>query len=195
MVIILQMYMNHIVIGTDSRGRGLREYITRSNFFPQSHIHLGIFPGGKFDHVSSKALQQVDGIFRQDKLASVYCYVGAGICNLTTKSKFMHGTNINYVQNSENVANLKTTLSTSSTPHTKMAYMQKSFIYHLFLCLHTIKSSTSNQMYDMQDTISTEQAKLEEDLDSINDYISKINQDYRKTSVRWDKDLKKVNRS
>ena len=43
----------------------------------------------------------------------------------------------------------------------------------------------------MKDTTSSEQAKLDEDLNSINDYISKINHDYRKTSVRWDKDLKK----
>ena len=195
MVIILQMYMNHIVIGTDSRGRGLREYITRSNFFPQSHIHLGIFPGGKFDHVSSKALQQVDGIFRQDKLASVYCYVGAGICNLTTKSKFMHGTNINYVQNSENVANLKNNIvNFYHTTHKNGIHAKIIHIPPVSLLAYN-KYSTSNQMYDMQDTISTEQAKLEENLDSINDYISKINQDYRKTSVRWDKDLKKVNRS
>ena len=153
MVIILQMYMNHIVIGTDSRGRGLREYITRSNFFPQSNVHLGIFPGGKFDHVSSKALQQVDGIFRQDKLASVDCYVGAGISNLTTKSKFMHGTNINYVQNSENVANLNFYHTTHKNGiHAKIVHIPPVSL------LAYNKYSISNQMYDMQDTISIEQA-------------------------------------
>ena len=107
MVNILQMYMNRIVIGTDFRGRGLREYISRSNYFPQSHIHHGIFPGGNFKHASPKTLQQVDRISRQNKSASIYCYAGAGICNLTTKSRSLHGSNINYVQSYKNIADFK----------------------------------------------------------------------------------------
>ena len=65
LILILQMYMNHIVIGTDSRGRGLREIISRKNYFPQCHIHFGVFPGGKFSKVVSNVLDEVDRISRQ----------------------------------------------------------------------------------------------------------------------------------
>ena len=107
----------------------------------------------------------------------------------------MHGTNINYVQNSGNVANLKNDIvNFYHTTHKNGIHAKIVHIPPVSLLAYN-KYSMLNQMYDMQDTISIEQAKLEEDLDSINDYIFKNNQDYRKTSVRWDKDLKKVNRS
>ena len=154
MVIILQMYMNHIVIDTDSRGRGLREYITGSNFSPQYHIHLGIFPGGKFENVSPKTLQKKNRIFSQDKLASINCYVGTGICNLT-KSKYMHGSNINYVQNSGNVANLKKDyVNFYHTTHRNGIHAKTIHIHPVSL-LAFKNYSMPKQINDMKDTTSS----------------------------------------
>ena len=108
----------------------------------------------------------------------------------------MHGSNINYVQNSENVVNLKKDIvKIYLTTHTHNGIHAKTIhIPPVSLLAYKIYSM-SNQINDTKDTTLTEQAKLDEDLNSINDYIAKINLDYRKTSVRWDKDLKKVNRS
>ena len=49
----------------------------------------------------------------------------------------------------------------------------------------------SNPIHDKEDTISPEHAKLK-DLNSINAYISNLNQDFRKTSIMRDKDLERI---
>ena len=81
-------------------------------------------------------------------------------------------------------------MSSSTTPHTLNDIHAKTIHIPPVSLLAYKNYSMSNEINDIKDTTLTEQAKLDEDLNSINDYISKINHDYRKTSVRWDKDLK-----
>ena len=191
LILILQMYMNHIVIGTDSRGRGLREFISRKNYFPQCHIHLGVFPGGKFSKVVSNVLDEVDRISRQQiSTSSIHAYVGAGICDFTTKTKYKKGSKINYIPNSTNIYTLKHDIATYyHTTHFNDTYAK---------ILHIPPASLADY-YDFymplplsdRHTFLSEQRHLEEDINFVNKYISNLNHKYRKRSVRWDKELQK----
>lgn len=105
---LLQRMQNHIIIGTDSRGRGLKDFLAKATLFPQSHVHLGIFPGGNFSTVSSKVWNEVLSLQSLNDKIEIHAYVAAGICNLTKKIRHPNKSyEIFYNRNTENLDQLK----------------------------------------------------------------------------------------
>lgn len=180
---------NHILIATDSRGRGLKDFLAKTTLFPQSHVHLGIFPGGNFSTVSNKVWNEVLSLQSLNDKIEIHAYVAAGICSLTKKIRHPNKSyEIFYHRNTENLDQLKqdiTDFYRDSVYHN---------IYGKVVHIPPVSLAKCNANCNSPSSISspalaTQQLHLEEDIKSLNNQISTINKQFQKTSVRWDKDL------
>ena len=187
--------MDHIIIGTDSRGKNLQNYISANNIFPCPASVISI-PGGRIYDVESAINKLFIGNDQSCTTDRTYIVLAAGICDISAKLKHSGGTQLTY-QRQTQVASITTQLQQMSSHFNQ--FPNTSFIITAIPPISLAKSTEFNISKDrLQHNIFTEeeikdqQIHLEEDIKLLNKNISQINQSMGMRTIRWDRDIMKT---
>ena len=78
--------MQHILIGTDSRGAYFEDFLSQHNLFPNDwEIHIDVTPGGTIKTISEQLLTKVKTL-PVTVNTQIVIMIAGGICNLTVIS-------------------------------------------------------------------------------------------------------------
>jgi arginine decarboxylase-like protein len=78
--------MQHILLGTDSRGAYFEDFLSQHNLFPNDwEIHIDVTPGGTIKTISEKHLTKVKTL-PVTVNTQIVIMIAGGICNLTVIS-------------------------------------------------------------------------------------------------------------
>ena len=151
---------------SDSRGRGLDDYIDRYPLPPYLKPVFNVLPGTPIDKlkpVLENATANCD---------SYYCVIMAGICGLTERSWVDDQLHLNYPEDSrtQKVSNIVSTISELKLTHGNKlnictiipASLQAHFQHH-------------NRIYDPPSDLEAQQQALENDVVQINNEIVRLN--------------------
>ena len=182
-----------VLIATDSRGRGLREFVaTRSATHPYNlHFDFVIMPGGTINSIGNAICEKLDRYHLRQPTMVVFA---GGINNLTTRIQHTHGTQITYPTQTPKAQHIITELQAL---HTHLINT-----YHVKIKFTTIAPASLNKNSDFQksknrltkdiDTpydMDTQQRNLHDDITTINSAIFQMNTGCGMLSVNWAKDL------
>lgn len=184
--------MNQIIIGADSRGRGLHRYLNKESSWAE--MNTIIRPGATLKTVAENVQQRIKSIDENESVSATFFVVlGAGICNLTNKIRHANGTEIVYengaLKKSLLINDLDIIYKEMNTPQikTKVCHIPSVSLLksrqHFFLTKKLCKSIFTDS------EILEQQKSLETDISDINLHISSLNQKYKRLSVRWDRDI------
>lgn len=191
----LVFQMSHIIFGTDSRGRGLEQYIHQNNALTTHTLHCIIIPGGTLSTIIQQVQNKIQSLTQQHNHTTIHCTIAAGICNLTKKTFHQGGMEISYLRDANNIASIKQTISStyqtmhSNNIHFNLVHIPPASIskYSEFNIQHGKLKQSSFTTTDFHE----QQTTLEQDIQDINNHISTQNQIYSTLSIRWDRDILK----
>lgn len=187
--------MHHILIGTDSRGKYLQEYVEQYDPFPATwSTHVEIYPGKTISEICYNLINKIK-VLPVEENSNIVVMIAGGICNLTTKTNIPSGgyiLNYDFKPRSEKVENLQTELK-----KTVIEFQDYNVILK-FATIPPVSLFKKNERFSAflssfsQAQINDEQKILEEDVMNVNSFISSINEMNSTRTVRWDKDIIKI---
>ena len=185
--------MEHIIIATDSRGKGLDTFISTNNSLPY-HSTVLILPGATLQRIDQSIRDLLNNQYPPTHLYyKTHIYISAGICNITTKSQHEHGTEITYSREDQ-ITNITDILQKMYTYYTSLDNTTFHIItippINLQKCIahYKAKQSLTQSAFTLQQ-IEEKQQQLEADIRNINTNISQLNTKYKHCTIRWDRDI------
>lgn len=182
----------HIIIASDSRGRGFPQYIQSHQPFPLHwKISLLIRPGATIE----KLTRETENILKlENNSQSTNVMFFAGICNLTEQINHQFGTEICYhsyqkVQNT--IQAINQSFQKLQTFNCKVQYATISPVSLTSYINYQQKKGNLLKSIHQFEQITYQQKSLENDIIQINVEICKLNTLNGTSSIRLDKDVTK----
>lgn len=190
------MAERHIVIGTDSRFRGLEDYLLSNPITGSSTTSVNTLPGGRLLSVYNSVKTTVLAIKKKSSLPSrpFSLTISAGICDLTSKIRHEGGQELCYpasqldsvtstldLISSLSLTELNAPVKFSTIPPSNMAKYRD----HMFRQHKLTSSVFTDELLQMQ------QKLLEEDITKINNYIYQLNDKQNVRTIRLEKNVTK----
>lgn len=182
----------HIIIASDSRGRGFPQYIQSHQPFPLHwKISLLIRPRATIE----KLTRETENILKlENNSQSTNVMFFAGICNLTEKINHQFGTEICYhsyqkVQNT--IQAINQSFQKLQTFNCKVQYATISPVSLTSYINYQQKKGNLLKSIHQLEQITYQQKSLENDIIQINVEICKLNTLNGTSSIRLDKDVTK----
>lgn len=191
--------MRHVLIGTDSRGRKLEQYILKYRPFPEHwKITLAVVPGATLSTIKDAIMEKLTkpewgGHFESSTDLSVV--IAAGICNLTEKQKHTEGVELCYLGENK-VDKCISEISTIQKEFMDTCQLKPKFVTIAPVSLAKYQAFSQehhqlNQSRFTHEELQSQQKHLEQDIREINETICFINSCNNFRTVRWDRDLLK----
>jgi len=184
---------HHILIGTDSRGRGLADFIKYINPFPSNWAnHLIILPGRNISAITDDIINKIK-ILPVEEDSQILVAIAGGICNLTEKRNINNGRGylLNYSTelSAFKVNSVQTSIQESFNKLTEYnAIIKFATIPPVSLAKNAMHFSHTLSNQQTQNLVS-QQSQLETDIQLINNYISSVNEANGARTIRWDNDI------
>ena len=188
-----------IVIATDSRGRGLQDFIQETNPFPSHWTVKHIFKPGATVKMLSDAVQNYIMHMHPNAASQhdsrVLVAIAAGICNLTNKMKHSGGVELRYDGGSKPDI-LKNDLECLHSKLVSLGCIPKivsiapvSIDKYAQFSMKLHRLHTPIIPLDIKQTM---QKDLERDVRDVNQHVMYLNFSSGVSNVRWDKSISKV---
>lgn len=157
------MTKKKVIIATDSRGKGLEQFLQTK--FPSSQLHLRV------DAISGATIQYlIEHIERNQDSTGNLSIISGGICNLTKKKRGKGAKILTYTRSEENILLLKDLITITTGKH------QSKLIFTTIppVSLHRyFKHFNDNK--DPPAFLNNQQKDLLQDIDEINQLIITLN--------------------
>jgi hypothetical protein len=192
--------MKHILIGTDSRGRNLSNYLARNrHHFPSGwRVRTFMLPGATIGKVADTITHEINQIRQHDTTAQITATIAAGICNLTEKIHHTHGMQIQYTRTQQKI-NTIITDTTSFIQHlgslgirAKIACIPPASLTK-YADFNMTKGKLHHSIFTA-DALQSQQHDLEHDISIINKHLQTLHTNNGQRMVRWDRDLVRSSR-
>ena len=157
-----------IIILTDSRGRGLPEFISEHPESSDYNNIVKVLPGKNLNQIAIEAIQTISNLSAQN----YYCVILAGICGLTEVTQIARNKRLHYPLDarSEKVSDI-----TCTVRDLKRRYIDKINICTIIPASLVKYFRYHNQNRPLPPGLEDEQAAHLEDINSINTVICQVN--------------------
>lgn len=185
----------HIIIASDSRGRGFQQHIQSYRPFPLHwKISLLVKPGATIEKLTRETENILHNNLEKDKSQCTNVMIFAGICNLTEKFTHQFGTEICYYSSEKvytTIQAINQSFQKLQTFNCKVHFATISPVsLSSYINFQQKKGNLQKSIHQLED-ISYQQKSLENDIIQINEEICRLNTLNGTSSVRLDKDVTK----